>query len=377
MAQRRVTWLDLGLTSLLVAVGLMGTGGAAANQGQSASPLAYVLVVAACLPVVAWRWRPMWTFTLTGAATMVYLGLGYPYGPILFALVLAIVGLAVRSPVRRVLAAMAALLAAAFVAIGIDVLAGERDWTEFLTVSAWLIVPAAVGAAIKVRRDAAADVRAALARRAVSEERLLLAQEVHDVVGHGLAVIAMQSGVALRVLERDPARAREALEAIRATSGEALESLRAEVEALRRGAQEPDVPRRPGTGLADLPRLVDRIRASGLAVTLDADGPAAGLPAEVDRAAYRIVQEALTNVLRHGGPAATATVRVARDGGTLLVEVLDTGRGTGVAPAGGHGIEGMRARAEALGGSLEAGPRPDGGFGVRARMLVTAGGGTA
>ncbi len=373
MAARRITWPDLVLAAVLLVFGLFGTAGAANNQGQSAPLLSYVLVAAACLPLVLWRFRPTWAFALTGAATMTYLGLGYVYGPILFALLLAIYGLAVRSPVRHTVVSMAVLSAASVVAIAIGVLAGDRSWTEFLTVAAWLVVPAGLGTVLKIRRDAAADVRAEQARRAVSEERLQLAQEVHDVVGHGLAVIAMQAGVALRVLDREPARVREALEAIRATSKEALDGLRAELDALRTESALREAPRHPVPGLADLSGLAERIRSSGLPVTMDlgrGDAAPDGVPPAVDHAAYRIVQESLTNVLRHGGPDATARLRIHRDGTTLHIEVLDTGRG-GVAAPGGHGIEGMRERARALGGAVEAGPRPAGGFAVTARLPAT------
>src|SRR5262249_55104160 len=151
----------------------------------------------------------------------------------------------------------------------------------------WIAIPTAVGVTVKARRDAAVDVRSEQARRAVSEERLRLAQEVHDVAGHGFAVIAMQAGVALRVLDHDPAGARGALEGIRAASREALDSLRAEVEAI--GA--PVAPLRPASGLADLPALLNRIRSSGLPVTLDLAPESADVPSELERSAYRIVQE--------------------------------------------------------------------------------------
>ncbi len=218
MADRRpVTWPDLGLTALLVAFTLLGTAGAAANQGQTATLPSYVLAVAACLPIALWRWQPSWTFAGTGAVTVTYLALGYAYGPIMITLAVAVYGFAVRSSIRHVVGGMAALLLAGFVVIGVGVATGDREWTEFVSVAAWLVVPAAVGVVVKVRRDARSEVRAEQARRAISEERLQLAQEVHDVAGHGFAVIAMQAGVALRVLDRDPAGARSALEVIRAT----------------------------------------------------------------------------------------------------------------------------------------------------------------
>ncbi|MFW6034180.1 MAG: sensor histidine kinase [bacterium] len=380
MAAPRITWPDIGLAAVLTYVGMVGTGPAADSWGRPAPLLSYVLVAVACLSIVAWRWRPMWTFGLAGAATVAYLALGYAYGPIMFALVVAVYGLTSRLPVRTSVLSAAALLAATEAAVVAGAATGTRGWTELLSGAAWIVVPAAAGIAVKIRRQAAADVRDAQARRAVSEERLQLAQEMHDVVGHGLAVIAMQAGVALRVLDRDPAAARSSLEAIRDTSKDALDGLRAEVEALRNGLVDSGAPLRPYPGLADLPELAGRMRSSGLPVTVDGGAAAGGsgvpigggVPAEIDRAAYRIVQESLTNVLRHAGPEATATVHVGQGSGVLRVEVVDTGRGA-PGPAEGHGITGMRERAEALGGTLEAGPRPSGGFAVRAELPVDGG----
>ncbi len=391
MADRRaVTWPDLLLAAVLLFVGLNGTGPAAADQGQTVPVTGYALVVAACVSIALWRWRPLWALIGSAAAVALYLALGYAYGPIVFPLIVAVYGYASRATLRRTLIATGILVPAAIAALAVDVVTQDRGAVEFLTgagwVSAWLIIPAAVGVVVKVRRDAAAEVRAAQARRGISEERLHLAQEVHDVVGHSLAVIAMQAGVALRALEKDPARTRQVVESIRLTSTEALASLRVELEALRRAAPgeggpaengpaegEPAppagasqrAPRRPRSGVADVPALVDRFRDSGLPVELETDAGVADLPAEVDHAAYRVVQEALTNVLRHGGPAAVARTRIVRGPDAVRVEVTNTGV-TPPPDRDGHGIAGMRSRAEALGGTLEAGPRPGGGFRVRA-----------
>jgi signal transduction histidine kinase len=369
----RVTWVDAALTAILLVVGAFGTGPASENQNLSPTPWTYVLVVAACLPVLVWRVRPLWTLAATGAAVLLYLGIGYAYGPIMLPLGLAIFGVAWRLPLRRALNAFGLLALATALVLGGGVLTGSREWTEFISAGAWLSIPAAIGIAVKARRDAAVDVRAAQARRAVSEERLSLAREVHDVAGHGFAVIAMQAGVALRVLDRDPAAVRAALEGIRATSKDALDDLRAELETLGQGHE---APLRPASGLADLPALVERMRSSGLPITLDAmaGGP---LPAEVDRAAYRIVQESLTNVLRHAGPGATARVTIRRDdrrndGTRLLVEIVDTGRGSAATIHSGRGLDGMRTRAAALGGDLDTGPASNGGFAVRASLPLSA-----
>jgi signal transduction histidine kinase len=363
--RRRGPWLETVLTVALLLFGIAGTAGAYRNQGQTPTPLTFALVVLAALPILVLRYYPLWTLTLTGGVTLLYLGLGFAYGPILITLAVVILIVAQRQPVRTTLPAMGLLILAAGVAIGLGVLAGTRDLEELVSVAAWLMIPAAAGIAIRTRREAATEVRAAQARRAVSEERLRLAQEVHDVAGHGFSVIAMQAGVALRVFERDPAGARVALEHIRAASREALESLRAEVDALRQ-----DVPLRPATGLADLPALTERIRASGLPVDLTPDAAALaaiGAPTDVDQAAYRIVQESLTNVLRHAGPDATATIHIGLNGDTLHLDITDTGRGV-TSLREGRGIDGMRGRAEALGGTLDAGPATPGGFAVRATL---------
>jgi signal transduction histidine kinase len=189
-----------------------------------------------------------------------------------------------------------------------------------------------------------------------------MAQDVHDGVGHSLAVIAMQAGVAAHVLDRDPARARELMATVAATSREALDGLRADLERMRSPADE--AARRPGPGLADLPLLLDRMRDGGLRLSVTLPEHDA-VPPDVGAVAYRIVQESLTNVLRHAGTG-EASVRVAVDG-ALHVEVADRGSGP-VGDESGSGIAGMRRRAESVGGQLSAGPREGGGFLVQAEL---------
>jgi signal transduction histidine kinase len=187
-----------------------------------------------------------------------------------------------------------------------------------------------------------------------------MAQDLHDGVGHGLAVIAMQAGVALHVLDRDPAKARDSLLAIRETSRESLDALRAE---LTRLSTEPGGGQRTvRNGLADLPALVNRVRAGGLDVDLRSD--TGEVPEEVGAVAYLVVQEALTNVLRHSG-AASARVVVAHASGSVVVTVVDDGQGGDVTE--GLGIGSMRSRVERLGGALSVGPGAQ-GFEVRAEI---------
>jgi signal transduction histidine kinase len=210
------------------------------------------------------------------------------------------------------------------------------------------------------------------ALRRASEERLAIARDLHDVVAHSISVINVQANTALHLMDRQPERAREALTAIHEVSRQALTELSAVLGALRDTAQDPRAPLAPPPGLARLGELTERARSAGFAVELIAEGPARELPAGVDAAAYRIVQEALTNAVRHsGGTSARVLLRYRPDG--VEVEVNDDGaaqeadrpRGT-VSP--GRGLAGMTERARALGGTLDAGPRADGGFRVLARL---------
>jgi signal transduction histidine kinase len=217
--------------------------------------------------------------------------------------------------------------------------------------------------------------REELARRAVVEERLRLARELHDVVAHAMSVIAVQSGVGAHVANTQPKEAAKALAAIQATSRAALEELRRLLGVLRQ-ADEPQGDLAPVPGLADLEGLLAELAKTGLAVKLRVNGTRPPLPAGVDLSAYRIVQEALTNVVKHAGSARAQVVVGYRDQ-DVTVEVIDDGRGAvtsvGDGQAGtGHGLIGMRERVQAFGGDLQTGPRPGGGFRVAARLPLTA-----
>ena len=217
--------------------------------------------------------------------------------------------------------------------------------------------------------------REELARRAVTEERLRLARELHDVVAHAMSVIAVQSGVGAHVAASRPEEVGKALAAIEATSRAALEELRRLLGVLRQ-ADEPQGDLAPVPGLADLEGLLAELAKAGLAVKLRVNGTRPPVPAGVDLSAYRIVQEALTNVVKHAG-SARAQVVVGYGDQDIRVEVIDDGRAavTWVSDgrAGtGHGLIGMRERVQAFGGDLEVGPRPGGGFRVAARLPLAA-----
>ena len=347
--------------ALLIVV-LLGT--AASNRDVDPElpiVLGVLLAVGAGLPSVL-RLGPAASLLTSGLLMGGYFAAGFSDGPAYLTLPAVAFVVASRTSPRRWLGW--ALGAAALGCIGLVIRAQVAE--DIGRNSGWqgiglvAITAAAAAAATAVRSRRAADLHRT--QRAATEERLRMAQDLHDGVGHGLAVIAMQAGAALHVLDKDPAKARENLEAIRSASKESLDTLRAELARMSgdQGA------RRPAPGLDDLDSLLDRVRVGGLAV--DLSGGVAGVPEPVSRTAYSVVQEALTNVLRHA-QATRALVSFERRDDYLVVTVRDDGRGHGgpggTGQDGGMGISGMRSRVEALGGTLEAGPGPS-GFRVRA-----------
>ncbi|RFU84808.1 sensor histidine kinase [Streptomyces triticagri] len=261
------------------------------------------------------------------------------------------------------------------------------SWGFYATVAAaaWL-----VGNSVRQSRDHAEKVRAEAAERAVAEERLRIARELHDMVAHSIGVIALQAGAARRVIDSRPGDAREALCSIETTGRETLSGLRRMLGALRTaehrprepdgdggGGLPPEAPAADGVGLADLARLAETTTACGVRVDIRQYGTERPLPPEVDRAAYRIVQEAVTNVVRHAD-CASCRVTVEYGAGSLAVEVVDAGRGLGSGPAHrvavhGYGIVGMRERVALLDGEFSAGRRAGGGFRVSAVLPLPPG----
>jgi signal transduction histidine kinase len=364
-AGRARRWLILVPAVPLLVVCLGGTHGAGQSQAIVPDAYAYLLAGLASLTLLLRRRAPLAGISVAALATGAYLLRDQPYGPILLVGPAWAWCLTAAMPLRRAVPWLAGFVAVV-VASAASRLIDDGGWSELVFwtagLSAALAAGAGTGFALAARQRSEAAARQEIARRAVSEERLAMAQDVHDGVGHSLAVIAMQAGVAAHVLDRDPARARELLATVVATSREALDGLRADLERLRTPASS--AARQPGQGLADLPVLLDRMRDGGLRLDVTLP-PGDAVPADVGAAAYRIVQESLTNVLRHAGTGA-ASVRVELDG-ALHVEVADRGTGTPVGD-GGSGIAGMRRRAESVGGRLDAGPRDGGGFLVTAEL---------
>ena len=330
---------------------------------------ALVLVGLACL-VLAWRRRwPVTVLVISVAAAAVYTGLGYMNGAVLVAPMIALYTVASLTDLRRAVIyglGTLAVLGSASVAVNpLGPFGGGVIILPFMTAA---VVVA--GIAVANRRAYVESIRDRAeqdARRRIDEERLRIARELHDVVAHTMATINVQAGVAAHVLPTRPETVAESLQVIKAASKEGLRELRAILNVLRQ-ADDAD-PTQPAPGTAQLAALIAGARQAGLDTTLTVTGKPVPLPAAVDLAAYRIVQESLTNAIRHAGPA-TATVALGYARDELRIDVTDTGRGPALAAGsnGGHGLAGMRERAVTVGGTLETGPGPGGGFRVAARL---------
>ncbi|HMJ78659.1 MAG TPA: sensor histidine kinase, partial [Iamia sp.] len=299
--------------------------------------------------------------------------LGYADGPVFVALVVTF-GYVVVTGHRRAALAVLALGYLGFLFLGAALDRQEgAGWGEALALAAWLGVLYTGCELWRTRRDRAEETERARAdtlRRQVADERLAIARELHDVVAHSMSLISLQAGVALHLDAEMAPATRDALQTIKTASKEALVELRSVLGVLRQ--VDEGAPLAPTRGLAGLDDLVERARAAGVTVTLALDADPAGLPRPVDLAAYRIVQEALTNVARHAEPP-VAAVRIAVEGDDLVVSVSDEGSGRRRAdalPSGGNGIPGMRERAASVGGTLTAGPAFGRGFAVVARLPV-------
>ncbi|CAL9347216.1 sensor histidine kinase [Streptomyces sp. enrichment culture] len=380
VAPGRVPWRSSLAVTLFAVV---GTGFAAHGQPDRVPPelVGRALVAAAGLMLLARHRHPAATALAVAAVTLVYLGAGYPYGPALLPVGVAVFAAAVAGRRRTAWAALG-LLWAGHVLIAHWLYAwlppaGDQaaPWTRQLPVAAFAAATLAGAEAVRVRREQRARERAeraAAQRRRADEERLRIARELHDVLAHSLAVINVQAGAGLALLDTDPEQARTALATIKAASKEALGDVRQVLDTLRAPGA---APRAPAPGLDRLPELVSQAADAGLAVEVTAEPPVPRAPRELPRAAdlaaFRIVQEALTNVVRHSG-SRTARVRITYASGHLGLLVDDEGPATGAdAGGGGNGLAGMRERAAALGGTIEAGTRPDGGFRVRAVLPLT------
>lgn len=372
-AAGRVLAGDVLPTLVALAVLLGGSTGAAHNAPAGRADLdatAYAILGVAGIAFVLRRHLPLALLAVETGVAGTYLAITYPHGPIEPAVGVAALFVAMRHPPK---VAAAAGGVAALTMFGSDLVgSGAGTVTDVLAASTqlgWAVIPTIVGALLRVARSARREAVEEARRREVDEERLRLARDVHDVVGHGLSVISLHAGVALHVLERQPEQARVALEAIRRASTDALDELRTTLAL----ARDDSVARRtPLSGLDRLPGLVTEVRLCGLPVGVHVDGPEQRLPADVDQVAFRVVQESLTNALRHSG-GSRVDVTLQHEPGRLRVVVEDDGRPLHATPApAGHGLAGLRERVTGIGGTFSAGPRDGGGWRVEAVLPLAA-----
>ncbi|MGW0676145.1 sensor histidine kinase [Streptomyces sp. NPDC002767] len=339
---------------------------------------AVVVAAIGCSALVCRRRHPFGVLALTVCCGVVFQMLGFRESPVVTSPVLVSVYTVAVATDRRT-ACIAASTSAA-VLVGAAVVWGSRSWLDpdKAATLAWMALPAAVGDGVRSRRAyvAAVEERAEHAERTreqeaqhrVAAERVRIARELHDIVAHHIALINAQAGVAAHLVERRPERILTALEEIRDASRSALDELRVTVGLLRQ-SDDPVAPRDPLPGLAQVPALLSSFERAGLAVKHTRQGDAEPLEPSVDLAAYRIVQESLTNVHKHSG-ADHARVFLHYDPVCLTITVEDDGSAGphDPQPGAGHGLIGMRERAATVGGRLHAGARPEGGFSVTAEL---------
>ncbi|MEU1052520.1 histidine kinase [Streptomyces sp. NPDC005876] len=346
-------------------------------------PLSLVLMTLGAAALVFRRRAPITVLACTGALSVAESVTGDPRAPVVMSAVIALYTVAAATD--RPTTWRAGLLSMG-VLTGAAMLAGPLPWyaQENLAVFAWTGIGATAGDAVRSRRafvraireraEKAERTREEEARRRVAEERLRIARDLHDVVAHHIALVNVQAGVAAHVMDKRPDQAKEALAHVREASRSALDELRATVGLLRQSG-DPEAPTEPAPGLDRLDELAGTFRNAGLQVEVARADQDTTLPTAVGLAAYRVVQEALTNVRKHAGPGAKAEVSVVRVGPNIEITVLDDGTVQPPDPAagGGHGLLGMRERVTAVRGTLTTGPRYGGGFRVHAILPVTSG----
>jgi signal transduction histidine kinase len=374
---------DLAVAAALCSATLIaGTAGPGGDGGMVPATAILAAVAAYAILLCRHRW-PVLTLAATAGAAAVYMTLTSTHGWVVAAPLIALYHLADTTSDRRRLLVTGA--SAALALVGVPSLFASTSWlgAENLAVTAACGLALAAGDAARSRRAylAAAEERARRAehsreqeaRRRVTEERLRIARDLHDSIGHHIALINAQAGMAAHVFDQQPATARQALTHIRQASRAALDDLRDTIGLLRQPG-EPPAPTEPTVGVSGLSNLVASFRRSGMRIDHELDGSVRPLPPATDVTAYRVVQESLTNVGKHAGDAA-ARVRLSFGPAALHILVEDEGNGRPAPDAArslpdrrhaGHGIVGMRERVAAVGGSLDAGPRPAGGFRVSA-----------
>ncbi len=372
---------DVAFALIVGVIAILGTYFVGQNQPdqRALDAAALALLATGAAALVFRRHYPSWVLIFANGITLLYLLLDYPKGPNFLITIIAFFTTVMQG--RRLIAW--AVLAAEFVLFPwLPYFLGnepEPTSTGIFGLAGWLLVLATVAEIAHIRQQRMIRTHEEEMRRRADEERRRIARELHDVLGHNISLISVQAGVALHLIDKQPEQARVALSVIRDASKETLRELRSVLDVLRQVDEE--APRAPSPSLATLSDLVSRASEAGLQVHPELSGDLKGLPASVDLTAFRIVQEALTNVIRHSGQSASSihvmcneqelTLRIDNAVGSEawrneIGHGIEHGIRLGIGL--GQGILGMQERATALGGVVEAGPRPDGGFRVFARL---------
>lgn len=357
------------------------------DELHEAGPGDLALAVLVAAPIAVRRRFPLSALSFSCVAIFVLVVSNAPEGATPLAVGVLVYSIAAWAPLPRAIAGLGILCSTL---IALRMFGGHLTFVDVGFNFAMYAIVWAVGVAVRARRESTAarlreaneraEMLAQRSARAVAEERLRIAQELHDVVAHSISVIAVQAGVGTHFLDERPDESRAALEAIGRTSRATLGELRRLLGVLR--GDDGDRSHAPAPTLDDLPALIEEMRALGLPITYEIDGEPDADHRAIEMSAYRVVQEALTNVVKHAGPTSRVVVRIDHRPDHLRVRIEDDGRGAAVPaisvdapgdlPSGHHGLLGMRERVDVWGGELTSGPRPTGGFAVCATFPFEA-----
>jgi signal transduction histidine kinase len=369
--------VDAVLVLLLCVCSFSGAALSAPGAPAPTQPAGGGVILIACIAIFGCRWFPRATAVVAIGCTIALAAQGYVLTPLLLApTMVALFLLPIRADRRAAYLLTLAAITGVTVTAVVAGPAAESVGLKVLGPQAWLLLPALAGLAVGSRAQYEARARDEEARHRVAEERIRIARELHDAVAHHLALANAQAGTVAHLIVADPGRAQQMATDLAATIGSALRELKGTVGLLREAAG-PDAPLESAPGLARLPGLADAFAAAGLRIDATTTGTARPLSPAVDLTAFRVIQEALTNVAKHAG-VRRADVRLAYEDRMLTITVTnEAGSDTPVAPGPGHGagpaapgygLTGMHERAASVGGRLLAGPRPDGGFDVIAEL---------
>lgn len=370
--------INLLVAAAIALLTVYSTFGAAAGSSTGMTALVWLMAFAISLPLVFRKWLPLPVFGVVLASVIIAVLLGMSSSFTVLAVALAIFSVALSAGARRSAVALgaallgvtlaavlnAAVVAARFSVVPLNAPVARTDLISSLVFS-WIAIGAGwtLGRSFRARREYAVQLADHRAQQAVAEERLRIAREMHDVVAHSIGVIVMKAAVANHVSETRPEEGKEALGVIESVGRAALADIQRVLGSLRSKGEAEFT---PSPGLDDVPRLIENARLADVQVQLER-GPIPPLPSAVQLSAYRIVQEALTNIIKHAAPA-RCTVRITTELDELHLAVINDGAPSRATGKPGHGLIGMRERAALHHGTLVAGAQPDGGFAVYARL---------